>query len=309
MVRSGRLLVVGIIASSLLVACGGGSDPWDGDEQPTSSASDSEPTATPAPSEASDETEVGDEVLAVGESVVFGGFRFAVLDAGFGESLGIPTVSVSVDAENLGSEAGRPTRQVSLATGGVAVDNSGFDISTNIQPGGTANASYQFQVDAGYTFEGSVLTLGREGNAQASVPLSGGPVVSLVPFETSVDVGGTAEGIELRLDRVGIDWHSLELSGESSGAGTAFLTVVVDITLDSLSRTALDTFELVVPSGATITPEKAPNEVLNEGELVAGLEVGFIVPDPFAGEYTLRLLNLRRYPDDAVVELEFRLEG
>jgi hypothetical protein len=270
---------------------------------------DSETTATPPPSEESPATSPRGEVLSVGESTVFGGFRFAVLEAGFGDSLGVPTVSVSVDVENLGSEAGRPTPLVNLVSGGVSVEDSGFGISSDIQPGGTASGSYEFQVDARFSFEGSALSIGREGSSQASVPLTGGPVVSLEPVEAAIDVTGTVEGIELRLGRVLIDWHSLALHGESSSAGTAFLTAVVDITLGSQSRTAIDTFELVVPGGETVTPEKAPNEVLGAGELVTELEVGFIVPNPYAGAYTLRLFNLSRFPEDAAVEVQFNLQN
>ncbi len=309
MVRSGRALVAGVALPFLLAACGGGTDSGTADERPPPSVVDSETTATPAPSVESSASPSGDEVLTVGESTVFGGFRFSVLEAGFGDSLGVPTVSISVDVENLGSEIGRPTRLVNLVSSGVSVEDSGFGITSDVQPGGTANGSYEFQVDAAFTFEGSTLSIGREGSTQASVALSGGPVVSLEPAEATVDVSGTAEGIEFRLDRVLIDWHSLALRGESSDAGTAFLTAVVDITLDSQSRTAKDTFELVVPGGETVTPEKAPNEVLSAGELLTELEVGFIVPNPYAGVYALRLLNLSRYPEDAVVEVHFSVDN
>ena len=252
----------------------------------------------------------GPEVaLAVCESTVFGGFRFAVLEARFGDSLSVPTASVSVNIENLGSATGRPTPFVNLVSGGVSVEDSGFGLTSNIEPGAIANGSYKFQVDAGFTFEGSALAIGREGSSQASVPLTGGTVVSLEPAEAAIDVTGTAEGIELRLGRVLIDWHSLALHGESSNAGTAFLTVVVDIRLGGLSHTANDTFELVVPGGETVTPEKAPSEVLSTGELVSELEVGFIVPHAYAGAYTLQLLNLSRYPEDALVEVAFSLES
>ncbi len=302
-------MAIGSTLAVILSACGGNAESLEARDTSTSASvetTDSQDATDDADSTPDTAAAPGDSV-AVDETVVFGGYRFTVVEAVLGESLGSPTVSLSIDVENLGPEAGRLDPSVNLLSGGSSLETTGFGISTDIDPGATSNAKYEYQVDAAFTFDGAAVTIGPEGSTQARVPLDGGPVESRDPSETIVDEAGTAEGIELRLDRVRVDWHSLGHHGVPSDAGTAFVHVVVDITLGNQSRTARDTFELMTPDGQTVSPETAPNEVLSPGVPAAGLEVGFIVPDPFAGGYTLRLLNLSRYPDDAMVEIPFSL--
>jgi hypothetical protein len=258
-------------------------------------------------SAAADDSVAADRVIVVDLSAVFGGFRWHVVEASTGESLGTPTVRVSIDVENLTTEVSRPPSSLSLRTSAGLIENSGFGITADIAPSVVEAGNYEFQVDAGFTFDGAVLLIGRDGSAQASVPLASGEVVSLEPIEVTVDEVGTADAVEIRLSQVGVEWHSLAVHGESAEVGTAFLTATIDITLGDQSRTAKDTFELVVPSGQTVTPERAPNEVLDAGVMAEGLDVAFIIPDPVDGNYVLRLLNLSRFPEDTVAEIPFTI--
>ena len=245
-----------------------------------------------------------DEVIDVGLEADFGGLRYHVAQAALGERFGSPQVSVNLELTNLQLEAVSPRFAVSLHSSGEVFERSGAG-GAEIAPGATGVDTYQFPVGSNFSFDDAVLFIGDEGSAQASIELSGGAVVSLTPLEVRIDETGTAELVEMRLDQVIIDWHSLALFDESAVVGTSFLTAVVDITLGDLSRTAQDTFELVLPDGETLTPEKAPSTAISADETATGLEVAFIVPDPFAGDYVLRLLNLRRFPADTMVEIPF----
>lgn len=300
--------MLGIACVLVLAACGGSDGETVSTDSPTS-ATEGAATETGPPATDAVESPPAQESVTVGASADFGGFRYHVVEASLGESLGSPVVQVSIDVENLGSEADRPTAQVSLQAGGGEIENSGFGVTADVAPGSSENGTFEFSVGAGFSFDGAVVLIGGEGSSRAAVPLAGGAVVSLAAVETMVDEVGIADLVEIHLGQVVVDWHSLGLFGESSDAGTAYLTVVVDITLGEKSRTALDTFELLLPSGETVAPKKAPNEVLEAGVAAEGLEVAFIIPDPFAGEYVLRLLNLSRLPEGTVAEVPFVLGG
>ncbi len=288
-----------------VAGCGGDDAP--AASLPSTTETGPAPDATPSTSGVTDDPVASDETIVVDLSAVFGGFRWHVVEASVGESLGTPTVRVGIDVENLTSEANRPPSSVSLMTSDGLIEDSGFGVTAEIAPSAVEAGSYEFQVDAGFTFDESVLFIGADGSAHASVPLAGTEVVSLEPIEVTVDEVGTADAVEIRLGQVGVDWHSLAFHGESAEAGSAFLTATVDITLGAQSRTATDTFELVLPGGDTVTPERAPNEVLSEGVTAEGLEVAFVVSDPIEGDYVLRLLNLSRFPEDTVAEVPFTL--
>ncbi len=291
-----------------LAACGGAEGETAPTGAPNTPATGDPTELSPGATETAEDPPAA-ETVTVGASADFGGFRYHVIEAGLGESLGTPVLIVSIDVENLGTEAGRPPSDLHLRTPDGLVDNSGFGVTADIAPGSSDSGIFEFQVGTGFAFEGATVLIGRDGGAQAEIPMAGGSVVSLAPMEVVVDEVGTADLVEIRLDRVIVDWHSLGLFGESADTGTAYLTVVVDITLGDKSRTALDTFEILLPSGEVVTPKKAPNEVLESGVTAEGLEVAFIVPDPFAGEYVLRLLNLSRFPEGTVAEVPFELGG
>lgn len=261
-----------------------------------SAQTDAEPDQAPA--------EAVDEVIDVDLEADFGGLRYHVVKAALGERFDSPQVSVNLELTNLQLEADRPAFVVSLHSSGEVFERFGGG-GAEIASGETVEETYQFPVDPGFSFDDAVLFIGDEGRARASIDLTGGAVVSLTPLEVPIDETGTAELVEMRLERVMIDWHSLARFDESAVAGTSFLTAVVDISLGDLSRTAQDTFELVLPDGETVTPETAPSTAIRAGEPAIGLEVAFIVSDPFAGDYLLRLLNLTRFPADTMVEIPF----
>lgn len=300
-----RLPTVLVVFSLLVAACGGGGDATGSSASPSTQA---EPeTEAPAPTESDSGAAAEEQVISVGLATVFGGFRWNVVEARLGESFGTPTVSVSIDVENLGPEEDSAGVEVSLETPNGVIANTGFGVTTDIAAGSSESGIFEFQVAQGLAIEDSTLLIGRDGEAQASVPLGGGDVVSLEPIEIAVDEVDTADAIEIRLAKVVVDWHSLAVLGGSAEKGTSFLTTIVDITLGDQSRTAKDTFELVLPNGDIVVPERAPNEVLDAGEPAEGLEVAFIVPDPTAGDYLLRLLNLSRFPEDALAEVLFTI--
>ncbi|MCP3975748.1 MAG: hypothetical protein GY720_14785 [bacterium] len=305
MITHRRALLIGALLSLFMAACSGGDTPAQSQPPTTEEGPATDPT--PSTSTAADDSVAADQVIVVDLSAVFGGFLWHVVEASTGESLGTPTVRVSIDVENLTAEASRPPSRLSLRTSAGLIENSGFGITADIAPSAVESGNYEFRVDAGFTFDGAVLLIGRDGRAQASVPLAGGEVVSLDPIEVTVDGVGTAEAVEIWLSQVGVEWHSLAVHGGSAEVGTAFLTATIDITLGDQSRTAKDTFELVVPNGQTVTPERAPNEVLHAGVTAEGLDVAFIIPDPVDGNYVLRLLNLSRFPEDTVAEIPFTI--
>ncbi|MCP3976415.1 MAG: hypothetical protein GY720_18165 [bacterium] len=299
-----QTLLIGALLSLAVAACS--SDDTQASVPPTTEAAPANDSTLSTSTTAGDSA-AADRTIVVDLSAVFGGFRWHVVEASTGESLGTPTVRVSIGVENLATEASRPPSSLSLLTSAGLIENSGFGITADIAPSVVETGNYEFQVDAGFTFEGAVLLIGHDGSAQASVPLAGGEVVSLEPIEMTVDDVGTADAVEIRLSQVAVDWHSLAVHGESAEVGTAFLTATVDITLGDQSRTAKDTFELVVPSGQTVTPERAPNEVLTAEVTAEGLDVAFVIPDPVDGNYVLRLLNLSRFPEDTVAEIPFTI--
>lgn len=291
-----------ILVSLLVAACGGGEAAEPAASPTTQTASDA---GSPTPTDADTGPATEEQVITVGLSAVFGGFQWNVVEARLGTSAGTPAVFVSIDVENLGSDDDSPGSELSLETPEGVIANSGFGVTAKVAPASSENGVYEFKVSQEFIIEDSTLLIGRDGGAQASIPLGGGNVVSLEPIEVAVDEVGTGEAIELRLASVVIDWHSLGTFDEAADEGTSFLTAVLDITLGDQSRTAKDTFELVLPNGETVTPERAPNEVLKAGVTAEGLEVAFIIPDPIAGDYRLRLFNLSRFPEDSMAEVSF----
>ena len=296
-----------VLVSLVIAACGGGGTQPDSTALPPAQETTTAASPQLTESDTDPEADAEEQVVAVGLSADFGMFRWHVVEARLGDSFGAPTLYVSIDVENIAMEEGSPEKALSLETPNGVIENSGFGVTTDVAPSSSENGVYEFQVEPNLAIEESVLRIGREGQAQALIPLGGGEVVSLEPIVVLVDEVGTAEAIELRLVSVVVDWHSLGTFGDSADVGTAYLTAVVDITLGEKSRTAADTFELVLPGGETVAAEKAPNEVLDAGVTAGGLEVSFIVPDQFDGEYRLRLLNLSRFPEDAVAEVGFAI--
>lgn len=235
---------------------------------------------------------------AVQASVWYAGLIVHVDAASAVLRAGVGAVTVQLRIENPGGGLATLDAPLRLTSGGQVVEPVRGTTLPDVAAGGSAAASVEFDVDAGFDMGLAVLRIGRTAYHQAIVPISGAGVaaVTLKPLVQKVtgksQAGSllvTLHGTELRADLP--DW-GIELP-----PATMALTVTYDAryagTFSGGFAFTTANVNLILPNGARIAAradgQSAPAVLIGPGKTVAGLWSRFEVPSPGPGAYALEI--------------------
>lgn len=265
----------------VLAACGGGD----------ASEERAERTATPATTAPDESPALRGATVTVDEAFWFAGFKVTVGTATLGEGRGRaggtpePVVSMATTFENLGDDRARFDDELVLQSRGRSHFRPGPGNEVpEVPSGASARGTVEIVVDPTFRFDDAVLVAGGAGVNQASVPLGrSGRLVTHEP--RPVPLAGRLEttaltiqlrGGELRSDQpdrhrqVEAGRRALVLNFTQSVTGCQVATLLYDLDLQR-------------PDGTTANSEYAGDPGKPDNFVV------FLVPDPPAGTYTLRL--------------------
>jgi len=307
--RFPALALAGALSLSL-AACGGGAA-----ANPPASADTGAVAPTEAPAESASAAPTPSTVtVQVEQTIWFAGFKVA-----FGAATSELTpgrggeVSIEATFENTGDESGTFDGSLNLASAGEnATEGMGMDLPS--VPGGqTGKGTLAFAVEDSFTFDDAVLTVGRTGNQQATVPLTAtaGTAVTLEPVAIALSGSGTAGDLKLELNdgeiRADQPWNHGQLE-----EGSFVLTVNYDASFVSdfaggFAFTA-ENVALRLPDGTTVgviqDGESQSLELIGPNTTAKDQFSRFEIEDPAAGEYVL----LVRSFDNAEDEIPFSIK-
>jgi hypothetical protein len=276
----GPSIACAAVLTVALAACGGGGD----DSASTTTAAEADATTTTAVAAATS--------VDVDETVWFAGFALTFGEASFSLDPS-PIVEIATEFENTGTETARLDATLVLTAAGESVESVDATDIPDVPGGTTGKGSIRFDVDPNFSFDDAVLTIGREGNNQAVVPLGEeGELVTLEPAPVAVTGSATAGQLK-------IDVHGGELRAdipESHGqvpAEQLALTLDFDITNSGTGGGGYafvpDNLALTLPDGTTVAPDDSPIELLGHQATLRDQQVRFLVDNPAAGSYVLLL--------------------
>lgn len=288
------LLVLALVVTS----CGGGAD----EESTAGTEGDEGGVASTVASTQGDgdDTTIEPQPFTVGKEAWQSGFHMTFGDGLFtGEADEFSdevTYFVTIDTgfENLkDSNDFMTSDQFALVVDGNAIPASLGSELPDVPGGLSSNGTLHFIVDENFDPTTSMLVIGYSEEARAQVPLGDGDLVSLEP--STAPVSGTIELELVDLTFDGADLHYDDPGGlYNVDEGRVGLTLHFDV----LSRNSgnwnifADDFALILPDGTAITPDASMIDNLpgsDEGVATNDQSVTFVVPDPPAGDYTLRL--------------------
>ena len=211
---------------------------------------------------------------------------------------GVGAVTVHLRIENPGGDLATLDAPLRLTSGGEVVEPIRGTTLPDVAAGGSAAASVEFDVDAGFDIGLAVLRIGRTAYHQAIVPIAdaGIAAVTLAPRVQALTGKAQAGSLLVTLHRSELradlpDWgielppatmaltvtYDARYAGSFSG-GFAFTTANVN---------------LILPTGARIAAradgQSAPAVLIGPGKTVAGLWSRFEVPAPGPGTYALEI--------------------
>lgn len=211
---------------------------------------------------------------------------------------GVGAVTVALRIENPGSDPASLDAPLRLTSSNAVVDPVAGTTLPDVAAGGSATATVEFDVDAGFDMRRAVLRIGRTAYHQAVVPIASADIaaVTLQPLALKVagtgragDLAVTLHGVELRADLP--DW-AIELP-----PGKMALTVTYDARyagsfVGGFAFTTANV-SLILPDGTRIAARpdghSAPAVLITAGATVAGLESRFEVPAPGTAKYALEI--------------------
>jgi len=295
---------------ALAAACGGDDD--DDEGSPTDAATTA-PGGSPSDTGGAFEEQpfaVNNEFWHAGFHVTLGdGLYFAEQDE-FTEELTY-FVSIEVTFENLGPDQTTfPSDLVLTGSGGNATPGADSEFPS-VPAGLSSDGTLVFVVDETFEADSAELVAGTGDETQAHVPLGAeGTLVTLEPTAPAVSGSLTMELIdltftsaELRAD-VPVNYTEVE-------DGKLALTINFDATSRNSGNWSVNAtdFALILPGGSAAGADGAELGSLPGSE--AGIDtpdlyVRFLVDDPPAGDYTLRLTPGSWFiGDDGVTEATF----
>lgn len=286
--RATKTVLLPLLVTSLLVACGGGGSD-DAGGGPDGQVS---PEEVVLPE---------DRTFPVGQTFWHAGFQVeidqAVQSATVNEFTGavIHLLHLHARFTNLGPGQGDfRSPAVVIAGGGNHVPSHLSEVPA-VPAGLSGDGTLTFEVDEAFDLAGAHLLVGQDGDAQARVPLGpqGGELIDLAPREVSVSAVAsidlldlTITGAELRAD-VPVNYAAVP-------QGKLALTVTLTATSRKSGNWGLRAqhLVLVLPSGNAAAVDGSELGSLpgtDDGVETDGLYARFLVDDPPAGEYALRL--------------------
>lgn len=242
-----------------------------------------------------------DRVVQIGQTIWHSGFEVeltgATLSAEEDELTGAVSHQLSVAAHftNLGDGQSFFDPAVAVVAGGQSYP-AGFDSDLpNVPSGLSAEGTLRFEVAEGFALDPAYLQVGDADQVQARVPIGpgGGELVDLAPSEPAVTASISLDpldievtGAELRAD--------IPASHRPLAAGGRALTLHFTATSRKSGNWSVQPsdFALTLPDGNSVGVDGA--ELGSLPGNASGVDtpdrwVRFLVADPPAGEYTLRL--------------------
>jgi hypothetical protein len=203
-------------------------------------------------------------------------------------------VEIAVNIENLRDEEwSMYTDQFALVANGNASGARGDSELPTVPSGLASNGTLVFAVDESFDTATSAVVVGTADEARAEIPLGGGEAITLEP--SSAALTGALE-----MELLDLTFSDADLQFDNPGffsnveAGNIALTLHFDATSRKSGNWQVfaDDFALTLPDGSAITPSGSnltPLPGSDEGTPTADLSLTFVVPDPAAGAYNLRL--------------------
>jgi hypothetical protein len=292
------MIVLVLLVASVLTACGGGDD--QAAPLPAGGDTTAAPVATTSGTGSGEAGGIEDQTFDVGEGFWHSGFRFDVLSGEIAtvenELTGARRTTLTLDLtlENTGEGEGFFDADVAVAT----ANNSYLLDPLNdlgLVPGGmSSQGAFVFAVDDGFDLATAELIVGGADVNQARVPLSGsGDAVRLEPM--AVDISGTLSMELIDLVVTGGDLrYDIPQRHRQAEAGMRALTLNFDVvSRNSGNWNVFDAdLALVRPDGTAIGADGSEIGSLpgsDAGTTTRGRFVRFLVDEPSAGDYVLRL--------------------
>lgn len=299
--ESGRGILFSFLVVLALVAaaCGGGG------EESSSTTSDTQgDTGTVASTPTNDGSDDGGAMapqpFSVGKEAWQAGFHMTFGDGLFtAESDALTdevTYRVTIDTtfENLSdSPWGMGPDQFALVVNGNATAASLASELPTVPGGLSSGGTLDFLVDENFDAADSILIIGYSDETQAQVPLGEGELISLEPSTQPV-----SGAIELELLDLTFNGADLHYDNPDTYSNVEEGNIALTLHFDAVSRASgnwnifADNFALSIPDGSAVAPYSSQLGSLpgsDEGVPTQDLSATFLVPDPPAGAYTLRL--------------------
>jgi hypothetical protein len=306
-----RFFPIGLVAALALSGCYGG----DGDEPGSSKSNDTSGDAGEGGAAGSTANQSGGtsgkggattavdcderetEIVELAQTIWHSGFKVTLGTAVLTPST--PQCSngeLVIDAEfyNRGLDAWEFDTRLLLSSNGLDYGFSEYDSEIPLVEGDrTAKGALRFAVDEDFDLDQATLLIGDAGYHEAVIPIGASSPDALVTMEPQeLPITGTIEaGV------MGFAFQKVLLRADSPddhaahGKGVLELKLYVDMTYLEWTFGGLyvgdDGVLLRLPDGQSISPEYGFNEAFNNVGETAQDYLGFLIPTPAEGEYTL----------------------
>ncbi|WP_432835386.1 Hsp70 family protein [Dactylosporangium sp. CA-092794] len=234
------------------------------------------------------------QTVQVNKSVWYAQYKITVGKLTYDANADSHKLSAELVVENLGEKDQTPYVNAVFSVGGQQFTGS-LRESTTVAGGQKSNYNLDFGVYE--KLKASIATgeflFGEAGEAQAKIPLGGGPVVDYAPVNLVKDKKVTVKDLVVTYTTCDLRGGFFDYNGQAKN-GYRAITCKVDIqyTGSSSHYVGADNFRLGQPDGTELGPTTAPNEALSGSQVAVGTDLGFQVKADAPGTYKLRLVDL-----------------
>ena len=320
--RGAAAVLGALVVSSLALACGGGSSPWQpgaGGEAGGDTGNDVGTGGKSGHASNIGSMEAGgDSSSAEGGSPIVNcddrpnqtvKLEQPIWQSGFKVTLGTATLKpqtpsctpgiVTIDAqfENRGTDTEVFAAETLLSSAGKDYEPSYPRDLPDVPGGRLGKGSFTFAVDDTFSLDDAVLSFGGAQRHQAKVPFgkdSPDPLITLepqtLPIKGKVVAGNLTVNFEDAFVRADSTGSYSSLASDEVHLSLDFSAMVTKDLLSGADYLAYNAFVLQLPDGTSIAPDYAPFTKLDKkGITESGLWVGFTIPTPAAGKYSLEV--------------------
>lgn len=319
--RSVAAVLGALAVSSFVLACGGGSSGWQpdaGGEAGSDAGSDvggggkaghATNTGTVEAGDGSTNAEGGSPIVNCDERPT----QTVTLDqpiwqTGFKVTLGTATLKpqtpscspgiLTIDAqfENRGTDTKTFNAETLLSSAGQDYEPSYPRDLPDVPGGRLGKGSFTFAVDDTFSLDDAEILFGGAQRHRATVPLGKNapdPLITLEP-QTLPIKGKVVAGY------LAVNFEDAYVRADSAGSYSSLSSDELHLSLDFSAMVTKDlgysdalvdkAFVLQLPDGTSIAPDHSPGVNLNKkGVTVSDIWVGFTIPTPAAGKYSLEV--------------------
>jgi hypothetical protein len=205
-------------------------------------------------------------------------------------------VVVSTGIDNAGTDAATLEAPIRLTASGAVFELARGTELPEIDGGGHADVSLQFEIVGRPSIDDGVLRIGRSADHQARVPLAPGPIepLTLEPEKLRVSGSGSSPSFEVTFRAGEVRWDLPDWHDELP-SGIEALTLTYDVTyLGTFSGGAPFTAEniaLRLPDGRLVAPRRDGHSqtvvLIGPLKTVKGVISRFEVPSAMTGRFVL----------------------